>query len=830
MVRVLSFCVLLSLTTLTRADDFPKPYDSEKNPGTPMPAEEAARKFKMPPGFKVSVFASEPDVRNPIACCWDGKGRLWVAENYTYAERPLNFDLNLSDRIVVFHDKDGDGKWDERKVFADNLKRLTSVCVGRGGVWVMCPPQLLFIPDADNDMKPDGPAQVILEGFNVPKENYHNFANGLKWGPDGWLYGRCGASSPGLVRCADMGPETAVPLAGGIWRYHPEKKLFEPVCHGTTNPWGHDWDANGNGFFVNSVNGHLWQIIPGAHYRRPHTISPNPYVYEPMEMIADHWHFDTGKGWVDSRKVDPTVDKLGGGHAHCGCMIYNGVNWPEEYRGKLMTLNIHGRRINVERLEPFKSGFVGKHEPDLFQAADPFFRGTELTYGPDGAVYVLDWSDTGECHENSGVHRNSGRIYRVTYGDAKPVAIPEFHSADAAQLLKWTNSKNGWIRYQALMVANERNPKANDSDNQPRNKQHQFAKQGDRWVVINDLQLLLKNEMLDTPTGRTRVLLDYHGDEKKLEDTVHILKEARSAELRMSYASDLQKLPVKYRATLAAGLLSHAEDADDPNIPFLIWYGLIPVAESMPESLPKLAAESKIPKVREWITRRLSEMVETKPRPLNELLALTAKSSEADRRDVLVGMTAGLAGIRKVAMPAAWKEFKKEFQAKDADKFVSMAKSLDVLFGDGRALDDVRKIALDGNADLNRRKAALAALISANPPDLRKICEQLLRERFLNAVAVKGLIPFNDAAVGKAIANQYGTFHPSERSIAIDALISRPLFAGELLDQMAKGRISRGDLSAAQARQIRNFNDAKLNENSRWPGANSANHPRTSRS
>jgi putative membrane-bound dehydrogenase-like protein len=804
MSRFFSVFASLVFASLSFADDFPKPYDSEKNPGKPMPAEEAAAKFKMPPGFKVTVFASEPDVRNPIGCSWDGKGRLWIAENYTYAERPMNFDLSLSDRVVVFHDKDGDGKPDERVVFLDNLKRLTSVCVGRGGVWLMCPPQLLFVPDKDNDCKPDGPAQVVLEGFDVPKENYHNFANGLKWGPDGWLYGRCGASCPGNVRCADKGPETAVPLAGGIWRYHPEMKIFEPLCHGTTNPWGHDWDENGECFFVNSVNGHLWHMIPGAHFRRPHTISPNPYVYEPMEMIADHWHFDLGKGWNqkavnDSRNVDATIDKLGGGHAHSGCMIYNGDNWPKEYRGKLMMLNLHGRRINVERLERYKSGFVAKREPDIFFAADPFFRGIDLTYGPDGAVYVLDWSDTGECHENSGVHRNSGRIYRIAYGETKAQSVNVFADSNLSRVNNLSNRPNHWFRKMTYAFPDVQREMLNSIS---RLERAEFQS-GIKTTPINSGPLAL-----DTPKGNVRDEIVKRTFSNWTEDC-RTIRDSKSVENRLLATSALQRCDVSMRSELSSALLAHPEDADDPNIPFLIWYGLIPVAEQLPEQLPKLAAEGKIPKVREWITRRLAEMYATKPWPLDELLRLTATSPEADRKDVLVGMKAGFAGSAKAAMPAAWKQFNKEF--KDAS-LVSTAKALDVLFGDGRALDDVRKIALDNDADLNQRKAALSALISANPPDLRKVCEQLVKVRFLNVVAVKGLTTFNDIEVGKVIANQYGSFHPSERSHAVEALVSRPVFAAELLDAIGKGRIARGDVSASQARQIRGYNDTALTQ------------------
>ena len=249
-------------------------------------------------------------------------------------------------------------------------------------------------------------------------------ANGLTWGPDGWLYGRCGASSVGAVRRPDQPDGDAVPLYGGIWRYHPDRRTFEVLCHGTTNPWGLDFTAEGEGIFVNTVNAHLWHLIPGAHFDRSHTITPNRFVYEPIGGHADHWHFDTGKGWTDSRDGGGTHDAAGGGHAHCGCLIYRGNNWPSEYQNRLLTLNFHGKRVNVERIEPLGSGIVARHEPDMLFAADPYFRGLNLIAAPDGTVMILDWSDTGECHDSDGVHRSSGRIFRVRYDDPDMAASP----------------------------------------------------------------------------------------------------------------------------------------------------------------------------------------------------------------------------------------------------------------------------------------------------------------------------------------------------------------------------------------------------------------------
>ena len=127
-------------------------------------------------------------------------------------------------------------------------------------------------------------------------------------------------------------------------------------------------------------------------------------------------------------------------------MIYHGDTWPAEYRGKLFTLNQHGRRINVERLERQGSSYVGKHEPDMFFASDPNFRGMELSQGPDGSVYVLDWNDTGECHDHTGVLRSTGRIYRIRYGTRDKMTSMDLTKLNYNQLIGNLGSSNIWLK------------------------------------------------------------------------------------------------------------------------------------------------------------------------------------------------------------------------------------------------------------------------------------------------------------------------------------------------------------------------------------------------
>ena len=139
-------------------------------------------------------------------------------------------------------------------------------------------------------------------------------------------------------------------------------------------------------------------------------------------------------------------------------------------------------------------------------------------------------------------------------------------------------------------------------------------------------------------------------------------------------------------------------------------------------------------------------------------------------------------------------------------------RDLSILFGDGRALDDVKKIALDKEADPSAREAALKTLIEARPDDLRAICEQLLETRNLNIFAVRGLALYDDPAIGQRLAKSYRKFNPQERTAVIETLVSRPSFAIALLDQIGDTKIPRGDITAFHARQIRGFKDEALTQ------------------
>ena len=147
--------------------------------------EDAAKAMTVPPGFKVTLFAGEPDVHQPIAFAIDDRGRLWVAEAYSYPIRVP--DDQARDQILIFEDENGDGRFDKRTVFADKLNLVSAIELGYGGVYVGSAPNLMFIPDKDADDKPDGPPEILLDGWGF--QDTHETLNTFTWGPDGWLYG-----------------------------------------------------------------------------------------------------------------------------------------------------------------------------------------------------------------------------------------------------------------------------------------------------------------------------------------------------------------------------------------------------------------------------------------------------------------------------------------------------------------------------------------------------------------------------------------------------------------------------------------------------------------
>jgi putative membrane-bound dehydrogenase-like protein len=816
----------LFVAASVHAADFPNPYNTQKE-AVPIPSPaEAVRKMTLPPGFKATVFAAEPDIRQPIHLTTDTRGRLWVAECYTYAESKVNYAKDQRDRIVILEDTDGDGRHDKRTVFWDKADKLTSVEVGFGGVWALCAPKLLFIPDKNGDDVPDGEPVVILDGWE-DNTIRHNIVNGLKWGPDGWLYGRHGIQATSSVGKPGTPDSARVKLNCAIWRYHPVRGVFEVVCQGGTNSWGHDWDEHGQLFFINTVIGHFWHGIPGAYYKRMYGEHLRPHLYELIDQHADHYHWDTKEQWGDIRKgVTGTTSTAGGGHAHTGFMIYLGDNWPDKYRNTAFSVNIHGLRINNDRMERQGSGYVAKHNPDFMLANDPWFRAVELIYGPDGGVFVADWTDMDECHDNDGVHRTSGRIYKITYGDPKKPAIADVAKLSDAELVKLQLHKNDWYVRQSRHVLQQRAAAGQDMKATHTALRKMFDAEKDVTRKLRAMWTLFVTGGADEKWLQAALA---HPDEHTRTWAIKLLCEEglpsgavlrRFTELtagdpspfvRLALASMLHKFPPSERTAIGSMLAAHPDRADH-NLPWVLWAALEPRVAEAPAYGVELAMRTQIGLLRRFSSRRIAENSTGNAEWLDELLKLASSRPPHMQKEVLQGIAEGLQGVRKAARPASWYNFVVGLGPISDGTLVTLIRELGVVFGDGRALDEVRKIALDGKADGGQRRAALQSLIDAKPEDLSKVLQNLVSDRVVAGVAVRGMASFDEPRNANLILAQMRRWTPDDQRAGVDTLASRPSYAKTLLAAVEDGRIARSEVTAAHARQIRSFGDDALSQ------------------
>ncbi|HVW00539.1 MAG TPA: PVC-type heme-binding CxxCH protein, partial [Planctomycetaceae bacterium] len=521
------------------------------------------------------------------------------------------------DRLLIFEDTDGDGHFDTRKIFADKLNLVSGFEIGFGGVWVCATPDFLFIPDRDGDDKPDGEPVVKLDGWDIGAK--HNVFNALRWGPDGWLYGCNGILSNSKVGKPGASDDERVALNCGVWRYHPTREKFEWVASGTTNPWGLDFNDVGEMFITNCVIPHLFHVTPGAHFQRMFGQDLNPHVYGLIESCADHIHWGGG-AWTESRGGKGKHSEAGGGHAHAGAMIYLADNWPKEYRGEIFMCNIHGHRVNHDTLERRGSGYVAHHSPDFFLSTDEWFRGLEMKYGPDGAVYLTDWSDTGECHEFDahGAHHNSGRIFKISFGTAGPVDVDLARTA-SEELAKMHLHANDWYVRQArlqlqMRAAAGKDVKAavkvlrdilKDHDEMPRRLRALWTLYAIGQLTEADLAQQLDHADETQRVWGVRLLCDQKApSDAVIERFAKMSRDDRSQAVRLALASALQKLPPEQRWSIVEGLAGHAEDATDANLPLMIWYGMEPLVGADRARAVSLSGKCQIPVLRQYIARR----------------------------------------------------------------------------------------------------------------------------------------------------------------------------------------------------------------------------------
>ncbi|MES2568958.1 MAG: PVC-type heme-binding CxxCH protein, partial [Verrucomicrobiota bacterium] len=426
--RLFAF-VCLTGTVLAAEKD---PFQELVRPTGPLTPEQERAAFHLPPGFEIQLVASEPDLRKPMNLQWDALGRLWITESreYPYA---IKDGSPGRDTVRIFSDFGPDGKARKVEVFADGLNiptglypfrspdasgKLTWKCV----VWSI--PNIWLMEDSDGDGKAD--KREPLYGPLGWERDTHGNLSSFRRGQDGWLYGTHGFNNESTLRGRD-GSQLHL-QSGNTWRVRLDGSRVEGHTWGQVNPFGLCWDDRGNLFSADCHSSPIYQLLRGAYYPsfgKPH----DGLGFAPQTVLHSH-----------------------GSTAICAPIYVSDPAWPAELQDHMFIGNVQTSRINHDAIAWHGSSSKGKELPDFLSTDDPWFRPVDLSWGPDGALYIADFYNKIIGHyevplTHPGRDRDRGRLWRIVYRGTPPgTALP----ADLSGLVRELGSGNPTRRTLAL--------------------------------------------------------------------------------------------------------------------------------------------------------------------------------------------------------------------------------------------------------------------------------------------------------------------------------------------------------------------------------------------
>jgi len=785
--------------------------------------EEARRKFTLPPGFEIRLFASEPEVVNPVAMSWDDRGRLWVVELYEY---PLGAKPGEKgrDRVKILEDVDGDGRADTVKVFLDGMSLATAVLPGNGGVFVGQAPHLYWVEDTDGDDVADRKT-IVQTGFGM--EDRHELLNGFTWGPDGRMYMTHGVFTVTKAVNPDQASKPVV-LTAGVARYRPESRRLEVFAEGTSNPWGVDFDARGNAFVSACVIDHLFHLAPGGVYERQAGHPPYPYAYGLLPSIVDHRHHMA---------------------AYAGVCVYQGDQFPAEYRGMVLQGNIHDNAIHQDQVTPQGSTFKASFVRDFVRANDGWFMPVSTQVGPDGAVWIMDWYDRYPCYQNAnadpaGVDRERGRIWRVVWTGDKPGAPvasrpagTDLGRASTPRLVEMLGHPNVWQRRMAQRVLSGRKDVASQKAALVKGMKDgagDDARLAAEWTLFS--AGLMDDEVLDAAAesesapvrawaARFTGERGEAGDEafgrlrRLAEDADPTVQAAVATALRQFTSGSLtvNTPPAHDMATVGepigmvlGTLMEKAHATKDRDLPFLLWMAVEPLTVMQPDEAMQWFAANGVkylPLSGELVRKTVRRYCDTGDASMIERVTGLVRTLGQDS-PLLVPVLTGLAEGQRGRAVAPSKEGQEAVMAllKHPQRPVSsLAQNLGSLWGDAAALGAALVRLQDATVPEADRLTAMRSVRQTRSDEVRKALLGVATAAGSDAVRVEAVRALGEVGVeetGKQLLSGWATLSPAVRRATAELCTTRWQWRWQLFGAVESGSVKRGDLPPTVIRTL----------------------------
>ena len=414
----------------------------------PLSPEESMKHTQVPVGFKLELFASEPDIVNPIYFQWDERGRLWVVETVDYPNELVD-GRSGKDRIKICEDTNGDGKADKFTIFADGLNIPTSLTFARGGVIVAHAPDMLFLKDTNGDNQADI-REVLITGFGL--NDTHAGPSNLRYGLDNWIYGTVGYSGfKGEVN----GEEHS--FRSGTFRFKSDGSKMEFLHQYNNNTWGIGLNEQGDIFGSTANNNPSFfggvpsRVHNGEKRMTAKMIASSPRFYPITPNIRQ-------------------VDAFNAYTAGCGHAFATSSGFPKSWRNqRAFICGPTGHLLGMYDVRPKGSGFESVNAYSLVASTDEWFSPIVAEVGPDGNLWIADWYNfiiqhnptpnlnrggydalrgPGNAHVNPNRDRQHGRIYRLVYQKNKAPAF-NLENAKWEKLVKALSHDNMFWRLTA---------------------------------------------------------------------------------------------------------------------------------------------------------------------------------------------------------------------------------------------------------------------------------------------------------------------------------------------------------------------------------------------